>query len=336
MAVHNGQRFLGQAIESILSQSFRNLELIVINDNSTDRTRHIIEEYCDQDSRVILINNLENYGPFVSANFGLKVAKGIYIARMDADDISHPTRFEKQINFMESHEEIGLLGTNGYYIDENGKKLGPLPHYANDLDIRWGALFDSQFLHSSIIFRRSLLLKVGGYEEEYKYAQDYELYSRLLNHTKGANLKERLVYWRRTSDNITSQKKEEQLKFATQIAINNINQLFGHSFVSSHDEILFFRGLSQGRYKKAQEEPIRRYLQILDKFIDKHNMSLFTKKRFITSIAAKLFDSIYRRGINDSNLKFLTMIMRLSPFALLIGLRNMLLRTIRKRFAHSK
>ena len=82
---------------------------------------------------------------------------------MDADDISHPTRFEKQINFLKSHEEVGLLGTNGYYIDENGRKLGPLNHYENDLEIRWGTLFNSQFLHSSIMFRRSLFLLVGGY-----------------------------------------------------------------------------------------------------------------------------------------------------------------------------
>jgi glycosyltransferase involved in cell wall biosynthesis len=121
MTVHNGQLFLGQAIESILNQTFRNTELIVINDNSTDDTRQIIEDFCDQDSRIILINNPKNFGPFISANLGLKIAKGEFVARMDADDISLPIRFERQVNFLESHKEIGLLGTNGSYINETGK-----------------------------------------------------------------------------------------------------------------------------------------------------------------------------------------------------------------------
>ena len=150
---------------------------------------------------------------------------------MDSDDISHPSRFEKQIKFLKNRDEIGLLGSNGYYIDEKGRRSNPLRHFENDLEIRWGSLFNAQFIHSSLMFRRSLLLLAGLYQEKYKYSQDYEFCSRLLNYTKGANLPEALVLWRKSSGNISTLKKAEQLQSANKISINNINQLFGNDFV---------------------------------------------------------------------------------------------------------
>ena len=330
MTVHNGQLFLGQAIESILNQTFRNNELIVINDNSTDDTRQIIEGFCDQDSRIILINNPKNFGPFISANLGLKIAKGEFIARMDADDISLPIRFERQVNFLESHKEIGLLGTNGSYIDETGKVLAPFRHFENDLEIRWGNLFNSQFIHSSIMFRRSLVPLAGMYREDHKYAQDYEFTSRLLQHTNGANLKEKLVLWRRTSGNISSQKKEEQLKFGTQIAMDNINRLFGYEFVTDHAELLVFRGLYRGTYKNANEEQVIRFLQILEKFIETRKIPPSAERRFIKGVATRMFESIYRKGLNKSNQKVLGKIIRMSPVAGLIGIKNLGLRAVNK------
>ena len=336
MAVHNGQHFLGQAIESILNQSYSNFELIIVNDHSTDDSQTIIDHYSNNDSRIIQIKNQKNQGLTKSLNLGINLAQGTFVARMDADDISHPARFEKQINFLKSHTEIGLLGTNGYYIDENGKTLGPLNHYENDLEIRWGTLFNSEFLHSSIMFRRDLFLLVGGYAEENKFAQDYELYSRLLNHTKGANLKERLVYWRRTGENITSQNKEDQLLLGTQTAINNINQLFNYDYVADHNEMMVLRGFNDRTYNNTGENQINRYLQIIEKFKDTHQISPAEKNRFITGVTAKLFESLFRRGINDSNRKILARIFKMSPIAPLIGLRNMFLRIIKKRFAKSK
>ncbi len=330
MTVHNGQLFLGQAIESILNQTFRDFELIVINDNSTDDTQLIVEDFCDQDTQIILINNPKNYGPFISANLGLKIAKGAFIARMDADDISLPTRFEKQVSFLESHAEVGLLGTNGSYIDETGKVLGPFRHFENDLEIRWGNLFNSQFIHSSIMFRRSLLPLAGTYREDHKYAQDYEFTSRLLQQTNGANLKEKLVMWRRTGSNISSQKKEEQLKFGTQIAMDNINRLFGADFVVDHEEMLVFRGLYRGTYKNANAEQVIRFLQILEKFIEARKIRPGAERRFVKGVSARMFESIYRKGLNKGNQKVLGKIIRMSPVAGLIGIKNLGLRAVNK------
>jgi len=258
------------------------------------------------------------------------MAKAAYSARMDADDISLPTRFEKQLVFLESHTEIGLLGTNGSYINETGNVLGPFHHFENDLEIRWGNLFNSQFIHSSIMFRSSLIPLAGKYREDHKYAQDYEFCSRLLQHTQGANLKEKLVLWRRTSGNISSQKKEEQLKFGTQIAVDNINRLFGNNFVEDHEELLVFRGLYRGAYKNAGEAQVIRYLKILEKFIEMQKIHPTAERRFIKGVATRMFESIYRKGFKKDNYKILGKIIRMSPVAGLVGIKNLGWRAVNK------
>ena len=330
MSVYNSQAYLGQAIESILGQSFSNFELIIVNDGSTDDSQKIIDYYRDKDQRIIQIINIENCGLTKSLNLGINIAQGTFIARMDADDISLPTRFEKQIKFLESYAGIGLLGTNGSYFDETGKVLGPFRHFENDLEIRWGSLFNSQFIHSSIMFRLSLIQLAGMYREDHKYAQDYEFTSRLLQHTGGANLKEKLVLWRRTSGNISSQKKEEQLKFGTQTAMDNINRLFEDEFVTDHDEMLIFRGLYRGAYKNAGEGQVIRFLRILEKFIEAQNVRPAAERRLIEGVATRMFESIYRKGFNKENYRFLGKIIRMSPVAGLIGVKNLGWRAVNK------
>lgn len=336
MTVYNGQLFLSQAIESLLNQSLSNFELIIINDNSSDYSQRIIERFCDQDSRVRILNNSENLGPFVSANLGLITAKGIYIARMDADDISLPARFEKQFDFLERHKEVGLLGSNGIYIDENNKVLGPFQHFENDLEIRWGSLFNSQFIHSSIMFRRKLLPLAGIYREDYKYAQDYEFTNRLLQHTWGANLNEKLVLWRKTGGNISTQKKEAQLKFGTQIAIDNINQLFQYDFVTDHEEMLVLRGLYRGSYRAVKNTHVSRFMQILKKFIAVQKIPRAAERRLISGVAIRMFESIFRKGLKKENLGYLKIIAEMTPFAILIGIKNLGIRALKKTINWSK
>jgi len=330
MTVFNGQSFIGKTIESILDQTFRDFELIIINDNSTDNTRQIIERYSQKDNRIISINNPENYGTFISANLGLKNARGIYVARSDSDDISHPTRFEKQIDFLKRHDDIGLLGTNGFHIDEKNRIIYPFSHFNDDLNIRWGNLFNSQFIHSSIMFRRSLILQAGMYREEFKYAQDYEFSSRLLNYTKSANLHERLIFWRKSGGTISAQKKSEQLKLGTQIAMDNINQLLGKDFVTDIIEMLIFRGLYQGAYKEFGKEHISKYLHILDKFMEINKVTLATEKQLAKNVATKMFESIFRHGPRQANIKYLITIMEISPSGIPIGIGNLGVRAFYK------
>ena len=330
MSVFNGERFLRQAIDSILKQTFKDFEFIIINDGSLDNSANIVRSF--KDSRIILINEVQNKGLTHRLNHGLSLAHGKYIARMDADDISLPTRFEKQFNFLESHQDIGFLGTNGFYIDEAGKKQNSFMHYEKDLNIRWGILFNSQFIHSSIMFRRSLLPLSGKYREDQKYAQDYEFISRCLRHTGGANLMEKLVLWRKTSRNISTQKNAEQQKFGTQTAMSNINLLFGNDFVTEHDEALVFRSLYRGTYQNVNEEQVRRFMQILEKFIETQKISFANERALKKEVAARMFESIYRKGLNQGNYQYLRMIIRLSPSAIPAGIKNLGWRAVKKAF----
>ncbi len=122
MSVYNGDKYLREAIESILNQTFTDFEFIIVNDGSTDNSLEIIESYDDE--RIKTINNKKNIGLTKSLNKALKFAKGKYIARQDADDVSLPNRFEKQVEYLDSHPEVALVGTSVYLIDENGKIIG--------------------------------------------------------------------------------------------------------------------------------------------------------------------------------------------------------------------
>ncbi|WP_209299734.1 glycosyltransferase family 2 protein [Escherichia coli] len=122
MPVYNSEKYLAEAIQSILNQTHKNFELICINDGSTDKSQEIIEYFSSRDARIVVINQ-PNKGVVSSLNLAISLAKYDYIARMDADDISHPTRLDKQIRYMTSNKDISILGTAYNYVDINGRVL---------------------------------------------------------------------------------------------------------------------------------------------------------------------------------------------------------------------
>lgn len=204
MAVHNGERFLSEAIESILDQTFKDFEFIIIDDGSTDKTPKILEKYSKKDERIRLIAQ-NNQGLTKSLNRGISKARGKYIARMDADDVSLPERLETQYEFMERNEEVVMCGTLAEEVDENGKKLSgkKAPKlYLDSLptdphEIRRAILRRNPFVHPSIMARRQALIKTGGYDESLAYSQDYDLYLRLIQKGQLANIPLKLIRFRR-------------------------------------------------------------------------------------------------------------------------------------------
>lgn len=206
MSVFNGERYLYASVASILEQTFRDFEFIIINDGSTDSTTKILADYVDP--RIIVINNDANIGLTKSLNKGLKIAQGEYIARMDADDISCSERLEKQIRFLESNAEIGLLGTSWTAIDEGGLELSYSKAYSGYNSVHF-------MCHGSVMIRKTCLNKVGGYREVFKYAQDYDLWLRLREVCEVANLGELLYKLRISEQSITSMRKTAQDLFAS-------------------------------------------------------------------------------------------------------------------------
>jgi glycosyltransferase involved in cell wall biosynthesis len=201
MAVNNAERFLKEAIESILIQNFTDFEFIIINDGSTDRSLEIIKSYIDK--RIILINQ-DNQGLSKSLNSGIEVAKSELIARMDADDVSDVKRLETQYDFMNTHLNCVLLGTNAIVIDLNGSFLYNSNLPTDDESIR-NKLPESSFFHSSTIFRKSSFYKAEKYPSEiFHYFEDKVLWNKMAKFGELRNIEEPLINYRIVPESISN------------------------------------------------------------------------------------------------------------------------------------
>jgi glycosyltransferase involved in cell wall biosynthesis len=203
MPVYNAEKYLIEALDSILQQTFHDYELIVIDDGSTDRSSAIIESYAKKDRRVI-VHRQDNCGLIMSLNQGCSLARGKYIARMDADDVSLPQRLEKQLDYLEQRLDIGLLGTWIQDIGPNGEPgpIWPLP--TTPASIRWFLMFGNCIAHPSVMGRRELIQSLG-YRAEAAHVEDYDLWIRMSAVSRVANLPEVLVKYRVLNQSASSQ-----------------------------------------------------------------------------------------------------------------------------------
>jgi len=195
MSVFNGDRFLHEAVESILNQSFREFEFIIIDDGSTDRSASILSSYQDRDGRVE-VHHREHGGLIESLNHGCSVAQGKYIARMDADDVAAKDRLRLQVDFMEVHSDIGVLGGGVEWIDATGSSLGIHRHPSDDKEIKATLLHRCAFWHPTVVLRREVFVWAGGYRRVVVDAEDYDLWLRISEHAQVANLEAVLLKYR--------------------------------------------------------------------------------------------------------------------------------------------
>ena len=214
MPVYNSERYLPFAIESILAQTFRDFEFIIVNDGSTDSSLEIIQRFQAQDSRIRILD-LPHQGITKSLNSAINIAQGKYIARMDADDISMPERFEKQYQYMEAHPEIAVCGSGVLIIDEEGDVIKKDRVICSPEKIEKRHLSGKCSLkHPSVIIRADILRKVNGYNENLPYAQDYDLWLRIGEIGELENLPTPLIKFRRNSKSVSYSKKREQWEAA--------------------------------------------------------------------------------------------------------------------------
>lgn len=201
MPVYNGGRYLAEAIESIIIQTFTNFEFLIIDDGSADNTAAIIKSY--KDPRIRLIKNSQNKGVVFSLNKGIKQARGKYIARMDADDVSLPERFKIQTGFLDKNPEYGLVGSCFYILDANRVRLYIAPTLFDDEDIKLQLHFQNPLAHGSVMIRKTLIEK-ECYNSTAKHFEDYDLWARLAKKTKIANLPHPLYCWMVNPKGVTS------------------------------------------------------------------------------------------------------------------------------------
>jgi glycosyltransferase involved in cell wall biosynthesis len=210
MSVYNSEQYLKRSIDSILNQTFKDFEFIIINDGSTDNSAQILEEYSKNNNCIKIIIQ-ENKGLTKSLNIGIKKAKGKYIARQDADDFSFSDRFEKQVYFLDNNIDIILLGTNKYEVYQNEERLG---NYYNIDTINDLVYLYNPFAHTSAMYRKDIFIKIGLYNETFKTSQDFEAWMRFAEYGKIAMIKDVLVKRYTVDNSISSLKKFNQIKNA--------------------------------------------------------------------------------------------------------------------------
>ena len=215
LRVYNGERYLAEAVESILHQQFSDFELLVVDDGSTDATAAILDQYA-KDARVRIIRQ-PNRGLSLSTRRGVEEARGTYVAIMDADDRSHHDRLEKQIAFLLSHPEHVLVGSALPIIDENGQPTGYRRYPLEDSTIREASMLYNPFGHSSICFRRADAIACGNYTTEFETAEDFDFNVRLRMRGKGANLPEALTDYRIHRGSVKAEKLRRQLADTIQL-----------------------------------------------------------------------------------------------------------------------
>ncbi|MGD9200031.1 MAG: glycosyltransferase [Chitinispirillia bacterium] len=223
MAVYNGEKYLQESIEGILNQTYTNFEFLIINDCSTDNTSEILASY--EDPRISIFVNKQNLGLTRSLNIGLRLARGIYIARQDVDDISLPIRLEKQVDFIERNSRFALLGTGIAVINEYKEIMYEKIFPEDPLLLRWHMLFKTTIAHSSVMFHKEKVRQIGGYDSSLKFAQDYDLWSRLILKYDIATLPEILILLRNHKDNISLKYGEKQQQVAIKCMSQNISKI---------------------------------------------------------------------------------------------------------------
>jgi glycosyltransferase involved in cell wall biosynthesis len=270
MSVFNAERFLEEAIGSILDQTYKSFEFIVVDDGSKDRTWDIALRFGQQDTRIRVVRLEKNQGVSVACNTALNIATGKYIARMDSDDISLPHRLLRQVEFMEAHPEVGVLGCGMRYMDETGKLLGTPPIFHGALRIRWNLLFESPFFNPTVILRKAIL---DQYDLQYDLSsihgeEDYELWSRLLPMTKGENLSDILLYYRLHPSSISHRYVNLQHDHVINISARVVKACLPDAAVSGQEVVDLQKAFKGERSieKRQRARLILVYFKIWDEF----------------------------------------------------------------------
>ena len=209
LPVYNSQEYIGQSINSILDQTYKNFELIIIDDGSTDNSKEICKNLSMKDDRIVFIDN-SHKGLTISLNKALEIAKGKFIARQDADDISLPERFEKQLKWFLKDDRRVLCGTNCKILYENNVYKNNKSLKFTNSKITKKLKYSNCFVHSSTMFLRNSAKNLGNYDENLEYAQDYDLWWKLTTLGKVGNLNEKLLILRNRENSISVKNKNNQ------------------------------------------------------------------------------------------------------------------------------
>ena len=307
MATYNGERFIAEAIQSVLDQTFKDFEFIIVDDGSTDTTEQLISSY--QDQRIVYIKKENNTGIADSLNIGIDSAKGDYIARMDDDDVCMSTRLEKQLKVFSENDKLILCGTSVFQKGVPEIRINPEKHE----DIKTAMLFKNPITHPTVMFRNELLSNYS-YDANMVPSEDYDLWSRLIFEGEFYNIREPLLFYRYHKKSETATRREEQLNLNVKIAQTFFKKVgfdtpFQNEYIkiiASHDYSIsgrrlkvllkWLHGLIQ--FNKANKLlPEAGFNETLNKNIEKYLLSYFTNKTIINKIVPFLYLNIAKQKL---------------------------------------
>ena len=241
----NCDSYIHDSITSILTQSFSNFEVIIIDDGSTDKTNSIINELAISDSRINILRT-KNLGIVSALNLGISKSKGEYIARMDGDDIAHPTRIEHQVSLLDSDPNLIACGSN---IEKFGAYSDITKYPIDSATCKLTLLFENCFAHPTVMFKKNKLsLNSNIYSEKYMYAEDYYLWSRLVEHGNLKNIRTPLLKYRIHSQQTGSKKRNIQTTSHIHISQENMSKIGLHYEFESLRKIIFPNGYLERLY----------------------------------------------------------------------------------------
>lgn len=264
MAVHNGSDWIVKSVESILEQTYDNLELIIVNDSSTDNSATLINAI--NDSRIRLFENENQSGLVQSLNYGISQARGKYIARMDADDISLPERISSQVEVLKNDASIVAVGAWITLVDENDKTIEQWEYPESTKMIMWNQFFNSGFAHPSTLFLVSAFKKAGGYLSDHKYAEDFDLWSRLGEVGNLYNIQKPLLLYRMHSSSISHSFDDKQT-----LARHKISTLHIKNYMK--DDTFTDRFTGTEPHLRNNIEGIEQILVLRDEYIERESLN---------------------------------------------------------------
>lgn len=308
MPAYNAGQYVIQAINSILNQTFNDFEFIIIDDCSTDDTVEKIVSF--KDSRIKLYQNSANLKLSETLNYGLDLAKGEYIARMDADDIAYPSRFQKQVSYLDDNGDIAAIGTAITRIDKNGFVGVRNVVTTNPALIRWRMHFSNQITHPTVMFRRSIItqnsLRYGQLPAWYKnkknitdikhLSEDYLLFGLISQKYLVSNIDEPLLYFREHADSVSNQHSGAQLRTACKVAKILADDIIDDDIPSNLIDLMYLKNSSH------LTDNLKKTSMLIDRLYNAHE-NIYRLKGYELDIVST--DYLVRKSVLLSRHKFI-------------------------------
>ena len=294
MTIFSRSSYMEEAVRSILNQTYKKIEFLIIVEHGADsQAVAMLEQLAREDGRIRLLYNPRRLGLAESLNFGIREARGKYIARMDDDDVSLPQRLKKQLTYMESHEEVGLCGTLQISITPHKTDITTAPVEAESLKSEM--LFGCQLSHTSVMFRRELFLANGWFYNPAKLAEDYDLWMRILNKTKMVNLAEPLVKHRFGFGNLSLDKGEALAEEFNQAIQHNLQCYLGINCSSYPKEIFCsWRRFPENKTEEEMAKLLTKHLDLLLEMEKKNRIRAFAEASAFMGMLMHRFRWFYK------------------------------------------